>query len=64
MCPECYNNEIKFWRNQPMNEEIRKVLTYSRHANQYYLTLNDALEVWGNTDGTSDSTEIQEMEDV
>jgi hypothetical protein len=46
-----------------MNDEIRKVLTYSRHANIYYHTLNDALEVWGNADGTSDSTEIQEIED-
>lgn len=46
-CPECYNNEVKFWRDQPMNEEIRKVLTWSNHANLYYYTLDDAMAVWG-----------------
>lgn len=46
-CPECYGNEIKFWREQPMNEEIRKVLTWTRHANIYHYTLDDAMLIWG-----------------
>lgn len=46
-CKECYNNEVKFWRDQPMNEEIRKNLTWQHHANQYYYTLDDAMAVWG-----------------
>lgn len=46
-CPECYGNEIKFWRDQPMNEEIRKHLTFQRYANVYYYTLDDALDAWG-----------------
>lgn len=46
-CPECYNNEIKFWRDQPMNEEIRKILTFQRHASVYYYTLDEAMTIWG-----------------
>ncbi|MNC45792.1 hypothetical protein D3C75_947770 [compost metagenome] len=46
-CPECYDNEIKFWRDQPMNEEIRKVLTWNRHAIVYYYTLDEALAAIG-----------------
>jgi hypothetical protein len=46
-CSECYDNEIKFWREQPMNEEIRKHVTYQRHANLYYHSLDDAMGVWG-----------------
>lgn len=30
-----------------MNEEIRKVLTWSRHANVYYYTLDEAMAIWG-----------------
>jgi hypothetical protein len=30
-----------------MNEEIRKNLTYQKHANQYYYTLDEAMVVWG-----------------
>lgn len=47
ICPECYNNEIKYWRDQPMNEEIRKELTFQRHANIYYYTLDEAMTIWG-----------------
>lgn len=46
-CPECYKPSVKFWRDQPMNEEIRKHLTYQNHANQYYHTLDEAMAVWG-----------------
>lgn len=46
-CPECYPNQPRFWRDQPMNEEIRKVLTWTKHANQYYYTLDDAMTIWG-----------------
>lgn len=46
-CTECYPNQPKFWRDGPMNEVIRERLTFQRHANIYYYTLNDALAVWG-----------------
>lgn len=38
-----------------MNEEIRKNLTYQRHANQYYYTLDEAMSIWG--------TQIEDVED-
>lgn len=46
-CPECYPNQPKFWRDAPMNEEVRKNLTWQQHANLYYFTLDDALDAWG-----------------
>lgn len=46
-CSECYNNDVKFWRDQPMNAIIRERLTFQHHANIYYHTLDDALAVWG-----------------
>lgn len=46
-CPECFDNETLFWRDTPVNEEIRKHLTYQRHANIYHHTLDDAMSVWG-----------------
>jgi hypothetical protein len=47
VCSECYPNPPKFWRDAPMNEEIRKNLTWQRQAIVYYFTLDDALAVWG-----------------
>lgn len=46
-CSECYPIQPILWRDQPMNPTIKEQLTYQRHANQYYHTLNDALAVWG-----------------
>ena len=46
-CPECNPDPPKFWRDQPMNEEIRKDLTFQRHANIYYYTLDEAMTIWG-----------------
>jgi hypothetical protein len=53
-CPECYPDQPPCWRDAPMNEEIRKVLTWSRHANVYYYTLDEAMVIWG--------TQIEENE--
>jgi hypothetical protein len=47
VCLECYPNPPRFWRDGPMNEEIRNNLTWQRHANLYYFTLDEALTVWG-----------------
>lgn len=55
-CPECYGEEVRFWRDAPMNEEIRKIVTYQKHANQYYYTLDEAMAVWG--------TQIEENDNV
>lgn len=46
-CDECYKNDVKFWRDQPMNPVIRERVTFQRHANIYYHTLDEALSVWG-----------------
>lgn len=51
ICPECYPNPPRFWRDAEMNEEIRKHLTYSRHAKLFYPTLTDALKAWGEETG-------------
>jgi hypothetical protein len=46
-CPECYNDpNWKFWRDTPMNPEIKKKLTVLP-PKQYYLSLDDALKAWG-----------------
>lgn len=48
-CPECYDTEhLILWRDEPMNEEIRKTLDpVQRYANIHHLTLDDALRAWG-----------------
>lgn len=46
-CTECYPNPPRFWRDAPMNEEIRKDLTYNKQANVYHFTLEQALDEWG-----------------
>lgn len=46
-CPECYNDpNWKYWRDLPMNEEIRKKLTV-QPPKQYYLSFSAALQAWG-----------------
>lgn len=57
-CPECYDNEHILWRDQPMNPEIKKVLTYSRYANMYYHTLDDAMSAWGTQIEDAECTEL------
>lgn len=47
VCSECYPNQSPCWRDAPMNEEIRKHLTWQRTAIVYYYTLTEALTVWG-----------------
>lgn len=54
-CPECYENKPSFWRDQPMNPVIRERVTFQKHANQFYYTLDQAMSVWG--------TEIKDVED-
>lgn len=51
VCPECNPDPPPFWRDAEMNEEIRKKLTWQRHANIYHLTLEDALAEWGQQTG-------------
>lgn len=46
-CTECYPNPPRFWRDAPMNEEIRKDLTWNSHAIVYYYTLDEALAAIG-----------------
>lgn len=63
-CPECYPNPPPFWRDQPLNEEIRKNLTWKRQANMFYFTLDEAMSIWGTqiddppTDFTSFQSEL------
>lgn len=46
-CSECYENQPRFWRDQPMNQVIRERATFQKHANQFYYTLDQAMSVWG-----------------
>lgn len=46
-CTECNPEPPDFWRDAPMNEEIRKNLTWQRHANIFHLTIESALAEWG-----------------
>ena len=46
-CSECYPNPPRFWRDAPMNEEIRKHLTWNPNAIVYHYTLDQSLDEWG-----------------
>ena len=49
-CPECYPGEHTLWREQEMNEELREYAsTYISPVKQYYLSLDDAMAIWGTT---------------
>lgn len=48
-CPECYNDpEWQYWKDQPMNEEIRKRLDPVQQPKQFYPSFMAAAKEWGN----------------
>lgn len=47
-CPKCYNNEIRYWKDEPINPEIKPHLDeYILPVKEFHLTLHDAMKAWG-----------------
>lgn len=47
-CRECYETQVVLWRNQEMNETLKEYVdTYISPVKMYHLTLEDALDAWG-----------------
>jgi hypothetical protein len=52
VCNICGAEEPEPWWEAPMNETIRELaLSYVSPVKIHYLTLWDAIDVWGNTEG-------------
>lgn len=47
-CRECYQEQVVLWRNQEMNETLKEYVdTYISPVKIFHLTLEDALDAWG-----------------
>lgn len=47
-CRECYETQIVLWRDQEMNETLKEYCsTYISPVKMFHLTLDDAMDVWG-----------------
>lgn len=47
-CPECYGNEISYWKDESINSELVAYRdSYISPAKIYYADLHEALRAWG-----------------
>lgn len=47
-CPECYGNEVSFWKDEEINLELVSYRdSYISPVKIYYVDLNEALKAWG-----------------
>ena len=47
-CPECYGNELRYWKDEPINPELVAYRdSYISPVKIYYADLNEALKAWG-----------------
>ena len=48
ICPQCGNIEPPYWKDQPLNPELRAYVdAYISPVKGFHLTLSDALDAWG-----------------
>ena len=47
-CRVCYQEQVVTWREVEMNEALREYVdTYISPVKMYYLSMDDAMDVWG-----------------
>lgn len=47
-CRCCYQEQVVTWREVEMNEALREYVdTYISPVKMYYLSMDDAMDVWG-----------------